>query len=256
VSARRLPDELEELLTLHVLEGLGRDDERELRTQLARRPEIDARDWERGASGLHLALVAEDVEPLPAALSARLRADARSAFGAAASSARSAGKGSVPRSPWTSAWLAWGVAAAALLVLALQLGARGAPSLERQYAALVARADVVRSDWSAGDDPLARGVTGEVVWSPSEQRGFMRFKALARNDPRESQYQLWIFDGTRPAESPVDGGVFDVRGDDVLIPIDAKIDVRDAALFAVTVEQPGGVVVSKRERLLLTATVL
>jgi hypothetical protein len=50
--------------------------------------------------------------------------------------------------------------------------------------------------------------------------------------------------------------VFDVRGDDVLIPIDAKIDVRDAVLFAVTVEQPGGVVVSKRERLLLTATVL
>ena len=116
-------------------------------------------------------------------------------------------------------------------------------------------ADVVRTDWSPGDDPLAAGVSGEVVWSPSEQRGFMRFRALQPNNPTVAQYQLWIFDGTRPSETPVDGGVFDVVDGEVIVPIDAKIDVRDATLFAITLEEPGGVVVSKRERLLLLGTV-
>ena len=35
--------------------------------------------------------------------------------------------------------------------------------------------------------------------------------------------------------------------------ISPKLHVTDATLFAVTVEQPGGVVVSKRERVVVTA---
>ena len=84
----------------------------------------------------------------------------------------------------------------------------------------------------------------------------MRFESLAPNDPETSQYQLWIFDPTRAdwEARPVDGGVFDVPSSgEVCVPIDAKLAVRETALFAVTLEVPGGVVVSRRERLVLTA---
>jgi anti-sigma-K factor RskA len=86
----------------------------------------------------------------------------------------------------------------------------------------------------------------------------MIFRGLEPNDPRSAQFQLWIFDPSRVDwdKTPVDGGVFDVSaGEQVVIPIHAKLPVQDVALFAVTLEKPGGVVVSKREHLLLTAPV-
>jgi anti-sigma-K factor RskA len=95
-----------------------------------------------------------------------------------------------------------------------------------------------------------------VVWSSSQQEGYMRFENLAPNDPAKNQYQLWIFDPTRAdwEAKPVDGGVFDVAPDGTsVVPIDPKLDVRETALFAVTLEVPGGVVVSEREHLVLTA---
>ena len=56
--------------------------------------------------------------------------------------------------------------------------------------------------------------------------------------------------------TPVDGGVFDVDSSgSVTIPIDAKLKVDSPYLFAITVEKPGGVVVSSRERLALVAPV-
>jgi len=63
------------------------------------------------------------------------------------------------------------------------------------------------------------------------------------------QYQIWIFDGARDKRFPVDGGVFDVPANttDVVIPIRAELMVHKPAAFAVTVEKPGGVVVSGRE---------
>lgn len=119
--------------------------------------------------------------------------------------------------------------------------------------ALLARAGTVRTDWSATKDPSAKGASGDVVWNAAEQKGYMRFRGLEKNDPRAAQYQLWIFDKTRDDKYPVDGGVFDVSGDEVVVPITARLSVADAALFAVTVEKPGGVVVSKRERIVVTA---
>jgi anti-sigma-K factor RskA len=64
-----------------------------------------------------------------------------------------------------------------------------------------------------------------------------------------SEYQIWIFDGTRDQRYPVDGGVFDVPAgnDEIVIPIKAALGVSKAAAFAVTVEKPGGVVVSSRQ---------
>ena len=48
--------------------------------------------------------------------------------------------------------------------------------------------------------------------------------------------------------------MFDVTSaGEVIVPITAKLRVDDATLFAVTVEPPGGVVVSKREHIVVTA---
>ena len=76
------------------------------------------------------------------------------------------------------------------------------------------------------------------------------------NDPSQEQYQLWIIDPERDAE-PIDGGVFDVASSgEVVVPIQAKLKVLKPAAFAITIEKPGGVVVSTQERLPLLAQVV
>jgi hypothetical protein len=122
-------------------------------------------------------------------------------------------------------------------------------------AKLLAAEGTARADWSPTKDPLGKSATGEVVWNKEQQKGVMRFSGLAKNDPSRAQYQLWIFDKTRDEKYPVDGGVFDVDSDtgDVIVPIKATLPVNAPVLFAVTLEKPGGVVVSKREHLVVTA---
>ena len=111
------------------------------------------------------------------------------------------------------------------------------------------------AEWVATDDPSAVSATGDVVWSPAEQRGFMLFRGLQVNQPSSFQYQLWIFDASRDQRFPVDGGVFDIQAgaEEVIIPFQPNVPVSDAILFAITVEAPGGVVVSSRERIAVTA---
>ncbi|MEM7578224.1 MAG: anti-sigma factor [Planctomycetota bacterium] len=90
------------------------------------------------------------------------------------------------------------------------------------------------------------GVAGELRWDEDNQRGEMRFVGLPPNDPEAGQYQLWIVDPTRD-DVPVDGGVFDVtpNADGVaVVAFEPRLPVEEAVLFAVTYEQPGGVVVS------------
>jgi len=146
------------------------------------------------------------------------------------------------------------LAAAATLALAL-FGwkyARGPRSLRAQHDELAATTAALA--WTVTPDPAAKGASGDVVWSKDEQRGFMKFTGLAINDPTQYQYQLWIFDATRDQAYPVDGGVFDVTSTgEVIVQIDPKLHVNDATMFAVTIEKPGGVVVSKRERIVVLA---
>ena len=112
--------------------------------------------------------------------------------------------------------------------------------------------NLTRIEWSAnGSNSLT---TGEVVWSDELQQGYMVFQGLAQNDPSQSQYQLWIFDTDPGQKHPVDGGVFDIAANGkVIIPIDARIPIAKAVMFAITEEKPGGVVVSDRKRLPLLA---
>jgi hypothetical protein len=165
----------------------------------------------------------------------------------------------------SSAVVAWAAAAAALaFAIGSFIWASGrkpdgggvvtAPTLSEQRTALLAVADVKTLAWSAIDDPASKNAKGDVVWSPSKQEGYMRFVGLAPNDPKITQYQLWIFDKNRDEKYPVDGGVFDITADgEVIVKIDARLFVTEPVLWAVTVEKPGGVVVSARERIVVVA---
>jgi hypothetical protein len=114
---------------------------------------------------------------------------------------------------------------------------------------------VLRRAWRAGNDPTGLLVSGDVVWDPATQTGYMRFVGLRRNEPNAEQYQLWIFDARRDERYPVDGGVFNVSGaaSGDVIPIKAKLSVSVPLMFAVTIEHPGGVVVSDRARIAVVA---
>ncbi len=119
-----------------------------------------------------------------------------------------------------------------------------------ERAAMLSQPDALKVSLGVTKDPAAAGASADVVWDPVKQRGFLRFAGLRPNDPRRHQYQLWIFDGERDQRYPIDGGVFNVPEDasEVVVPIRAALLVHDAKAFAVTVEKPGGVVVSDRSR--------
>ncbi len=120
---------------------------------------------------------------------------------------------------------------------------------------LASEADVAQLAWTATKDSSALGAGGDVVWSARAQSGVMRIAGLRPNDRKRWQYQLWIFDKRRDQRYPVDGGVFDIPagGGEVFVPINARVPVGEAVLFAITVEPAGGVVVSTRERIALLA---
>jgi Anti-sigma-K factor rskA len=134
-------------------------------------------------------------------------------------------------------------------VIAQPLPQPAPPTAAEERAALLAKSDSLKIPLAATKDPAAAGMSGDVVWDPVTQRGFLHFAGLAANDPAVHQYQIWIFDAGRDKRYPVDGGVFDVPANaaEVMIPIRATLMVRKPAAFAVTVEKPGGVVVSGRE---------
>lgn len=98
---------------------------------------------------------------------------------------------------------------------------------------------------------------GTVIWSDSQQQGFMVLSGIPANDPSLAQYQLWIVDPERDADSPVDGGVFDIPGDGsrAVIPITAKLALNNPRAFVITLEQPGGVVKSKQENVVALAKI-
>lgn len=162
-----------------------------------------------------------------------------------------------PRRP-AAAWSGWAVAAAiAIAFIVLRTGGPQAPvaaSPQQLRAELLRSApDAVTVPWSAPTQPGYERVTGDVVWSGGQQQGYLRLAGLPANDPARHQYQLWIIDPQRDTH-PVDGGVFDVTaGGEVTIPIQAKLAVGRPSAFAITLEQPGGVVVSKGPLLVVAA---
>jgi hypothetical protein len=155
--------------------------------------------------------------------------------------------------------LAWTVAMACSLLLALQwlpLNSPQNPSIAEQRTELIATsADLIEAPWTPGTHPFKQQVSGDVVWSNTLQKGYLRFTNMPVNDPAAEQYQLWIIDPQRD-DKPIDGGVFDIsKSGEVIVPINAKLGVVNPQAFAVTIEKPGGVVVSSQDNLPLLAEV-
>jgi anti-sigma-K factor RskA len=227
-------------------EGLGRSERARM---LERVGSVEFEELELLLAEVHVAGLGQFETP-PAGLLQKLRESAPHSIPRRAPKRLSA-------AAWSAA-LGWSIAAALVLWIALRAPAAPREDLAVMRERLLASAsDLVRADWTASADPLAGDVNGDVVWSRSRQEGYMRLRRLPGNDPRQQQYQLWIFDKSRAEweARPVDGGVFDVAaGAEVIVPVSAKLEVREPALFAITLEQPGGVVVSRREHLLATAT--
>lgn len=156
-----------------------------------------------------------------------------------------------------SQWYGW-YAAAAALAAAIYFSAESprvtdTPTVAEQRSGLIQGANTLVVDWGVPTVAGYQQVRGDVVWDNEKQQGFMRLVNLPVNDPAQSQYQLWIVDPQRD-KNPIDGGVFDVTTEgEVLIPIDSKLPVISPAAFAITREQPGGVVVSAGPLLVVAA---
>lgn len=237
----------------------------------------EAEGYEDTVAALQVAMGASSaaaLEPMPDGLADRLFADAEATLGTGIASvtretadppALDAGPAPVPLRRISPSW--WLAAAALLLAFGFwnrMLPTRdasspnSATSLEALVAALDRDANSVTLPWTVTEDPIAQGTEGRVVWNAERQEGYMTFRGGAPNDPSESQFQLWIFDEARPETTPVDGGVFDISeglsdGGEWIVPIRSKLKVSKATLFAVTAEEPGGVVVSDREHIVLVA---
>jgi anti-sigma-K factor RskA len=178
-----------------------------------------------------------------------------------------------PKRPFWQ-WLGWAVAAAACVALAFNLWlTRIQPNNEiakkpetintltpelsaaqKREEFLASATDVVRKDWKSPKDE--EKILGDIVWSNSQQKGYMRFRGLPANNPITECYQLWIVDETQNQKTPISGGVFDIaENGEIIIPINAQIEVKKPIMFAITKEKPGGVVVSKQDEVVAIAKV-
>jgi hypothetical protein len=278
-----------DLLIKQVTEGLSPAEQRALDVLDSAASSAHLRAFERAAAAITLAGSAHG-PPLPADLASRLARQADEHFALARTPAAgtpvtgpadvadlSAARAAAMRSAKAAArrgTYGW-IAAAACLVLAVVAWNRAPPlapvaevvapppppvfkpaappTPAEERAALLAKSESLKITFGATKDPSAAGVSGDVVWDPATQRGFLRFVGLAPNDPAVRQYQLWIFDGGRDKRYPVDGGVFDIPANaaEVVVPIHAALPVLSAKAFAVTIEKPGGVVVSGREHVVV-----
>lgn len=270
-ETNNIPPRLEQLMVDNATQGLSPQDEAELNAALASDPSLrdEAEAYELAATAIELSLTKQAMEDLPAALREKLLTAASGAGPAAKRELKLSDTPADKAAPASSfsftdgRMFGWYAAIAALVALALVLVGpynsnststgpdNGFADAQPTYDELLAEAKTVTASWSFNADPEAgaderfANCTGEVIWNAKAQAGYMKLAGLPVNDPTQEQYQLWIVDPARDAE-PIDGGVFDItaRGE-IIVPIDAKLRSDSPAVFAITVEQPGGVVVSE-----------
>ena len=83
---------------------------------------------------------------------------------------------------------------------------------------------------------------GEVFWSSAQQAGFIKLTGLPPLTRPGDQYQLWIVDALRDANSPVPACVFDVPpgGEPLVLAINAAVRIDHPVRVVITVERSGG----------------
>lgn len=276
-------EKLLDLLTDRVLFGLTPEQEAELKELEEKYPDVKGDEsFDLTAGAINLAKV-KTIEPMPEHLRTKILANADEFFDkhektanvinfqpklrevAPAASGNMLKNADSPAKASAWQWLGWAFAAAACIALAVNLWFSKTPiqipappqtMAEQREQLLKENPDIIKADWTPADPKQNQGISGDVVWSNSKQKGFMRLRGIPKNEVGKETYQLWIFDANQDEKTPVDGGVFDVsETGEVIVPIDAKIKVEKPQMFAVTAEKPGGVVVSKREKLMTLAKV-
>ena len=279
-----------DLLTKKAVYGLDEAEQLELDRLDTGNAEAEFRSLELTTAAINLAAIEID-EPMPAHLFAKIAANAAQFVGSPAIEAEPQ---AAVEEPWPPAeapiytsdeifekkgpaswfgWLGWAAAGLACIALVINIALTrtqpteiaNVPTVEtpqiKSYAQmreemLASTARMVRATWAAGNIKDLKEVSCDVVWSDEKQAGYMGFRGLAKNDTSKETYQLWIFDKTQDKATPIDGGTFDIPADgEVVIPINAKLKASGAEMFAITVEKPGGVVVSKREKIAALAKV-
>lgn len=272
-----MDEKLRDLLADQVTLGLSDEEARELGELLGSADgSMDAQSFELTAAAI--ALAETRYEPMPAGLEAKLARAAEEYFGTAKSEIHE----SIHDQPtqafqWKEPkasrsffdWFGWAAAAMACIALAMtffyyqnrisELQAKvEQPTLKPTPEETLAQkrdrlkalgAEIARAEWVPGN-VKELNVTGEVVWSDAKQEGYMTFRGLPVNDPNSEAYQLWIFEDGKLEPHPKDGGVFNVTSTgEVVVPINAKLRTVSPKAFAITIERPGGVVVSSREKI-------
>lgn len=255
-------ERLQDLLADQAVFGL---DEQELNELNAAFPEWQDEDsFDLTASALSLTNL--EIEEMPTYLQTKILNDAEKFFVPKEEELQKTFEFEPKKTNWH--WLGWAVASFACLALAFTLffprtiqsptppQVKKETNAEKLSQLLASNQKLYKANWSAGNMKDLKNVSGDVVWSDEKQEGFMRFKNLPANDKAKECYQLWIFDETQDDKTPIDGGVFDIDANgEIVIPIDAKLKVKNPKMFAVTVEKAGGVVVSKREKIPVLAKI-
>lgn len=176
--------------------------------------------------------------------------------------------------PFGWQWLGWAFAALALVTLGINVWTTRTnpkneivanqppittptpePSIKEKREQLIASTnDVVKTEWKSPTDE--NKILGDIVWSNSKQKGYIRFNDLPVNDAEKETYQMWIVDAARNEKTPVSGGVFNVaKSGEVIVPIDVALKIKNPKQFAVTKEKPGGVMVSGQEKVVAVAKI-
>ena len=276
---KEVQESLIDLLTQKALFGLDAEESRNLDMMFADGGIGYDDSFELTAAAVGLVDLQID-EPLPQHLHARIMASADEYFASTVADNAPAEEPEYqkvltfePKRSW--GWLGWAFASVACIALAANIwltrftptevaGPAKTPTVtpakltpEQEMAQLLAsQASLIKASFGAGNVKDLKDVGGDVVWSDEKQAGYMRLRGLPVNDKSKETYQLWIFDKTQDKATPIDGGTFDVdKNGEVIIPIDAKLKALGPELFAITIEKPGGVVVSKREKIAALAKV-
>ena len=241
----------DELCAGRAIGDLSLEEERELANlcqQLGLSPDAT---FDLVAAAVEADALAGSADPLPANLAKRLHdwADTMPAADNVIMPRISAWQ-KIVRSPLTG----WAAAAAVLILsLVITRDEKPLPPAQAEQKLRAEANDLIERRFEGLGDFKQAG--GTVIWSDSQQRGFMILDGVPANDPRQAQYQLWIVDPARDADAPVDGGVFDIPRDvsRAVIPITAKLPIDNPQAFVITLEQPGGVVKSKQETVVALA---
>lgn len=262
-----LEERLLDLLCKQATEGLTPEETKEMnQLQISHGVAVDLQSLEMTAAAISLSGVRPD-DKLPDHLKGAILARADEFFASKNAEPKiQFAVTDVPARSTSSMWglLGWLAAAAACIALAVNIWVSRSrtidqadlktptptpeqlsPSQQRDRF-MAAASDMVKAEWSAGKITEIKPA-GDVVWSDAKQTGYLRVTGLPKNDPNKQTYQLWIVAGNQDAKTPVDGGTFDINLDgEVVIPIDAKVKTLDPKAFAITIEKPGGVVVSTK----------